>query len=200
VTWSSNHTLESKVIDHLLWEGKEMDWLRRKGEERAQAKSDREAAQAEAERVRQEQDRQQAEAHRAYMAEVVEDYGLVKFTRDGSVQWQVSTTAEAKLAIKQLRLKKKELTAQKREIAADVSAVRAEYRTKAAGRLYMGRGGGTAGQMIRAGVRAKRRSERMAVEDSVVPLEQQKAQLDARMLVIDRAIAQIETDELQRDA
>ncbi len=177
-----------------------MDWLRRKGEERAQAKVEREAAQAEAERVRQEQDRQQQEAHRAYMAEVVEDYGLVKFQRDGSVQWDVNTTAEAKLAIKQLRLKKKELAAEKREIASEMAGVRAEYRTKAAGRLYMGRGGGTTGQIIRAGVRAKRRGERMAVEQSVVPLEQEKGQLDARMLVIDRAIAQIETDELKREA
>lgn len=89
--------------------GEDVDWLKRKGEERAQAKSAREAAEAEAERARQEEERQRQEAQRAYMAEIVEDYGVIAFERDGSIQLHVNSTAEAKLAIKQPRLKKKEL-------------------------------------------------------------------------------------------
>jgi hypothetical protein len=109
----------------------------------------------------------------------------------------VNNSAEGKLAIKQLRIKKKELATEKREVAADIAGVRAEYRTKAAGRVYLGRGGGKTGMAVRAGVRAKRRGERMAVEESVVPMEREKANLDARMNAIDRAIAQIETWEMR---
>jgi hypothetical protein len=176
-----------------------VDWLKRKSEERAEAERQRQAQRAEEERARREAEAARQAAEEAYLEQIVEDYGVVKFRRSGSVWYDVNSAAEAKLAIKQLRLKKKELTAEKREISSDIAEIRAEYRTKAAGRIYMGRGGGKSGAMMRAGVRAKRRGERLQVEADVVPLEREKAQLDARMLVIDRAIAQIEADELRRD-
>ena len=159
-----------------------MDWLKK-----------RQANKVEEMRQRLEAEQAQKEAEQAYWAEIVEDYGFVQFERSGGVQLNINNAAESKLAIKQLRLKKKELATEKREAASEIAGVRAEYRTKAAGRVYMGRGGGKSGALVRGAVRAKRRGERMAVEESVVPLEEVKRNLDARMNAIDRAIMQIET-------
>ena len=84
-------------------------------------------------------------------------------------------------------------TAQKRELSAEIAATRAEYRTKVGGRISTrALGGGTSGRIMRAGVQAKRRSERMEVDNAIVPVEQKRNEIDRRMIEIDRAVARIE--------
>lgn len=159
-----------------------MDWIKRKLAQVAEAKE----AQAEASREREVADRE-------YEQEVVEDFGVVAFQRDGGIRVNANGPAEEKLAITELRLKKKELTAQKRELTAGIAAHRAEFRTKVAGRhSTVGLGRGTTGRIIRAGVQNKRRNERMEVDNAVVPIEQERNAIDRRMIEIDRAIARIQ--------
>jgi hypothetical protein len=137
-------------------------------------------------------------AQRAYAEEVVEDLGVIAFHRNGSIQLRVGNAAEQKLAIKELRLKKKELAAQKRELTANIAAIRAQYRTKVAGRYStVGLGRGTGGRIIRAGIQAKRRGERMQVDSAVVPIEHKRNAIDSQMILIDRAIARIEAESFR---
>ena len=180
-----------------------MDWWKRRSAQRAAEYAEREqrmaAERAEREQreaaelaAREEAERQRQEMERAYWAEIVDDRGVVAWQRDGTINVKATGPAEIKLAIKELRLKKRELTASKRELQAEIAAIRAEYRTKVAGR-YTTRGlTGTSGKIIRAGIQQKRRNERMGVEEQVVPIEQQRNEIDRQMIMIDRAIAQID--------
>ena len=170
-----------------------MNWIKRKLEQVADAKE----ARAEGARERKAAERAAAEerdaADRAHAQEVVEDYGVIGFQRDGGIRVNANDAAERKLAIKQLRLKKKEMTAQKRELTAQIAAIRAEYRTKVAGRISTGGlPRGTTGRMIRAGVQNKRRNERMSVDNAIVPIEQERNAVDAQIIYVDRAIAGLE--------
>jgi len=170
-----------------------MDWLKRRQERKADERLERERHQAEVQAEEDATNRARAEAERAYQSEIVEDLGVVGFQRDGSVVVNVTNAAETKLAIQELRLKKKELTAQKRELTAEIAAIRAEYRGRVAGRYStVGLGRGTTGRIMRAGVQAKRRSERIDVDNAVVPTEQDRNAIDVRMIAVDRTVARLQ--------
>lgn len=70
---------------------------------------------------------------------------------------------------------------------------RRKERTKVAGRhSSVGLGRGTGGRIIRAGIQAKRRGERMQTDDAIVPIERERNVIDSQMIAIDRAIARLE--------
>lgn len=59
---------------------------------------------------------------------------IVSFTPDGTVSVNVNSVADAKLAIKAFRLKRKELLAAKRQVRTAIMDVRADYRSRVAQR------------------------------------------------------------------
>lgn len=111
----------------------------------------------------------------------------------GRIEARAESRAEAKLVIKELKLKKKELQMGRRQITQEMQAVRAEYRSRVAGRhstVGLGRGG--MGRVVRAGIQGKRRAERMQSDDAVSRLEQQRNVYDSDMLELDRLILRFE--------
>ncbi|MCA1572735.1 MAG: hypothetical protein LC798_21060 [Chloroflexi bacterium] len=123
---------------------------------------------------------------------IADDGSTVTFLPDGSMRVTATTVDEAKIGIKQLRLHKRGLTAQKRELTAQIQAIRAEHRSRVAGRHVLPRGGGRLGQITRVGIQIKRRAERMQADNAVVPLERQRAALEEQLIEVDRGIAQLE--------
>lgn len=118
---------------------------------------------------------------------------------DELADMDVSTPAEAKIAIKLARIRKKEIAAEKRELAAELADVREEWRNKTAGRVNMvglGRGGG--GRLVRGAVQSKRRGERMAHAGVVNEFSDRKQELDRRLITLDRLIADLERKSLER--
>lgn len=105
----------------------------------------------------------------------------------------VSTPADAKLAIKLARLRKKEIQAEKRELASELADVREEWRGKTAGRIStVGLGRGTSGRMVRGAIQVKRRSEKMGHADVVNEFSDRRQDLDRQIMLIDRLIADME--------
>lgn len=173
-----------------------MDWLKRRQERKAAERHEGDRQSAEERAAQDAADRIRAAAERAYQLEVVKDLGVVAFQRDGSIQVKATNAAEKKLAVKELRLRRKELAAQKRELTAEMAAIRADYRGKVAGRYSTtGLGRGTTGRIMRAGVQQKRRSERMEVDEAIVPIERERNAIDRRLIAIDRAIARLQATE-----
>ena len=94
-----------------------------------------------------------------------------------------------KLAIQKLRLKTRRLAAQRRELTAEAATIRSEYRGTFAGRdSTLGFGRGTTGRIMRAGVRANRRSQRV---------EHERNAIDIQMLAVDHTVARLEAGESQ---
>jgi hypothetical protein len=113
-----------------------------------------------------------------------------KVTEDGLVWTNVANTAEAKLAIKQLRLAKRVLQAQKKELAALKTQQNARWRDVTAGRLpiYTGSSKSFMGNMVRY----KRRGERMEHAEAVNRITEQTERINSIILDIDREIMSAE--------
>lgn len=120
------------------------------------------------------------------------DKELVRVLDNGNIQIDVGSAAEAKLAIKQLRLHKKQLRLDKKAIAARIAQIRSEYRTESASRGSMFRGGGGLGKFIRGVQRANRDGARSSKENAIAPLEREKMNIDRLLADIDAAIIKIE--------
>lgn len=127
-------------------------------------------------------------------AELLEarDAGGVVVQDDGDIVIAVTTVPEAKLAIRRLRLKKREYAAQKKELQAAINAIRAERRAEIAQQGSMLRGGGTFGQVVRAGQRLGRDADRRAYVQRLQPYEDAKAAIDRMVLEIDKSITTLE--------
>lgn len=169
-----------------------MDWLKRRGERKEAEREERDKLQAAQQAAHDAANRIREAAERAYKEEIVEDLGVVAFQRSGTIRVTATNTAEKKLAIRELRLKKKELTAQKRELTAEIAAIRAEYREKVAGQYSTAAlPRGTAGRALRADIQANRRSEKVEVDKAIMPIERKRNAIDNRMITIDRTIARL---------
>lgn len=153
---------------------------RQRDEEVARSLARAEAAQVEAER-------QAAAARAAQRAAFTDAVGVELAEMD------VNTPAEAKLAIKLARLRKKELQSEKREISADLADHREGWRERQAGRhSTVGLGRGTGGRIVRAGIQAKRRSERQANANVVNAFSDAKQEIDRKIAIVDRLIIDLE--------
>ena len=112
--------------------------------------------------------------------------------------FEVNTPADASYAIKLARLRKRELQARKRELASELADVREEWRGRQAGRIStVGLGRGTGARMVRAGIQAKRRSERQAHSDRVNAFSDARQDLDRMILAIDRLVMELERQAME---
>lgn len=116
---------------------------------------------------------------------------LVQIT-DKEVKYHVTNVAEAKLVIKQLRLKKKEFGLEKRVVLEKQKEIRAQYTTEVRHRGSMVRGGGGLSKFIRRVQAVSRDSKRSNLANALAPLESKKQQIERIMTAIDSAILQLE--------
>lgn len=111
---------------------------------------------------------------------------------NGTVRTQFDTVAEAKIAIKELRLEKKDWNVTKKDVAAQIAAIRADYRSEVAQRGSKVQGGGGFGRFLRGMQTASRDNRRAKVDEAIRPLEEHKADLDRVLTNIDSVILQLE--------
>lgn len=117
---------------------------------------------------------------------------IVKFT-DTDLDISLRSVADAKRALKELKLKKKEYALAKRDISQRQKLIRAEYTDTVRRRGSKFRGGGGLGSFIRTVQTFSRDAERSALAQQLAPLERQKNSVDAIINGIDQAILQIES-------
>lgn len=112
---------------------------------------------------------------------------------DGSsIRLNVANPAEAKVALKELKLKKKEYGLLKREIALQQKEVRSAYTNEVATRGSRFMGGGGLGRFVRAVQTISRDSKRAEVANRIAPLEQRSMEIEAVIHAIDSTILQVE--------
>ncbi len=117
---------------------------------------------------------------------------FVTISDDGRINVSVQSLAEAKIAIKALKLKKKEYALTKRELSQEQKIIRAEYTDKVRQQGSKFRGGGSIGRFVRTVQTVNRDANRRALAQRLAPLEEQKNAVDGIMTVIDEAILQLE--------
>jgi hypothetical protein len=160
-------------------------------QDRAEIRAARDAQEAEEQQRRAEE---QAEADRqAELRYAEEVFGAELANLD------TNTPEEAKYAIKLARLRKRELQAEKKELAAELADERERWRGRQAGRIStVGLGRGTGGRMMRAGVQAKRRGERLEHAGLVNEFSDARQELDRPIALVDRLIIDLEREATRR--
>lgn len=101
--------------------------------------------------------------------------------------------ADAKLALRLARVRKQELASEKRELATELAEVREAWRERTAGRIStigLGRGGGA--KMLRVGIQAKRRTERLEHAAEVNAFSDARQVIDRKLAIIDRLIVELQ--------
>jgi hypothetical protein len=116
----------------------------------------------------------------------------VVFLDNGDIHLNVGTVEEAKLAIKQLKLKKKEYAVAKKAVTNEMSQIRATRSQQVAQQGSMMRGGGNVGKTVRTFERIGRDADKRKHANTLAPLEAQKAAIARATLVLDQAIMRIE--------
>lgn len=117
---------------------------------------------------------------------------FVTITANGELRVSAQSVAEAKIAIKELKLKKREYALVRREITQQQKQIRAEYTDSVRQRGSKFRGGGTIGYLVRTVQTINRDAARRTLAQELAPLEEQKNAVEAIINAIDRAILQIE--------
>ena len=122
---------------------------------------------------------------------------VVLFTDDGDIALRVTSVPEAKLAIKQLRLRKKAVGLEKREVTHAITAINTQRRMQTANQGSKMRGGGDVGKIVRSFQTLGRDADRRNHAARLQPYQQEKARLDQYTLTIDQLITQLEAYILQ---
>lgn len=117
---------------------------------------------------------------------------FISISEDGRINIAVQSVAEAKIAIKALKLKKKEFALTKREISQQQKIVRADYTDKVRQQGSKVRGGGSIGRFVRTVQTINRDADRRALAQRLAPLEEQKNAVDRIITAIDQTILQLE--------
>lgn len=117
---------------------------------------------------------------------------FVTITADGELHVSVRSVAEAKIAIKELKLKKKECALVKRKISQSQKQIRAEYTDSVRQRGSKFRGGGSIGRLVRTVQTINRDADRRTLAQELAPLEQQKNAVEVIINATDQAILQVE--------
>lgn len=117
---------------------------------------------------------------------------FISISEDGRINIAVQSVAEAKIAIKALKLKKKEFALTKREISQQQKIIRADYTDKVRQQGSKVRGGGSIGRFVRTVQTINRDADRRALAQRLAPLEEQKNAVDRIITAIDQAILQLE--------
>ena len=100
------------------------------------------------------------------------------------IKVEVETIAEARSAVKKLRLRKEQLRQRKKVINLEMKDIRAKYRDKLSGRT----GRGFLGAIRKAG----KESARAQRDRELRPLQDEKIKIDDFILQIDQAILRLE--------
>ncbi|KAM3102995.1 hypothetical protein ACKFKF_02475 [Phormidesmis sp. 146-12] len=111
---------------------------------------------------------------------------------DGRINISAQSLAQAKIAIKALKLKKKEYALVKRELTQQQKVIRAEYTDQVRQQGSKVRGGGSIGRFVRTVQTINRDADRRALAQQLAPLEEQKNVVDGIIMAIDQAILQLE--------
>jgi len=111
---------------------------------------------------------------------------------NGQVSIHVSNVAEAKLALSELRTKKKELALAKRAAIQEQRQIRAGYTSAVRQRGSKFVGGGSIGRIARGLQTASRDATRRQLANALAPLEDRRSGIDARILALDAAIVQLQ--------
>jgi hypothetical protein len=117
---------------------------------------------------------------------------FVSITTEGKLCVSAQSVAEAKIAIKELKLKKKEYALVKRKISQSQKQIRAEYTHNVRQRGSKFRGSGSIGRLIRTVQTINRDADRRTLAQELAPLEHQKSAVEATLNAIDQAIVQLE--------
>ena len=110
-----------------------------------------------------------------------------------TVHIKASSPAEAKIALKELKLKKKEYALLKRELNLEQKEIRAVYTDEVRTRGSMLRGGGGFGKFARLIQTASRDGKRHQLAAALAPLEQEKQSIESIISAIDSVSIQVET-------
>ena len=116
------------------------------------------------------------------------------------VSVNATSLPEAKLALKELRLKKKEFGIQKKLILARQQEIRASYTEEVRTRGSIVRGGGGIGKFLRLVQTISRDSKRSRLAVDLAPLEREKQEVENMIHTIDRVILQVEAQLLRYEA
>jgi hypothetical protein len=117
---------------------------------------------------------------------------FVTFTPKGEIHVHARNTAEAKMAIRELRTKKKELSLSKRAIMQEKREIRAAYTdlVRRRGSKFIGRG--SIGRFIRSLQTLDRDAARRHLANELAPLEQEQTRIEAWIMAIDSVIIQLQ--------
>lgn len=116
----------------------------------------------------------------------------VTFAPSGEIIVRANTVAEAKLALKELKLKKKEQSILKRQLMEQERQIRATYTDTVRRRGSKFQGGGTVGKYVRLFQTAKRDATRSDLAVELTPLEHQKSRCEAMIQLLNKFILQVE--------
>ena len=121
-----------------------------------------------------------------------EPNNFVTITDAGELRVSARSIPETKIAIKELKLKKKEYALVKRKIHQNQKQIRAEYTYRVRQRGSKFRGGGSIGSFVRTVQTINRDDDRRTLAQQLAPLEQQKNTVDEIINAIEQTILQIE--------
>ena len=126
------------------------------------------------------------------MAMLSDPNSFVTITDNGELCISAQSIAETKIAIKELKLKKKEYALVKRTIYQNQKQIRADYTDRVRQRGSKFIGGGSIGRFVRTVQTINRDDERRILAQQLSPLEQQKNTIDRIITAIDQAVLQCE--------
>lgn len=126
--------------------------------------------------------------------------GLILTNETGDIGVSLKTAAEAKLAVKDLRLRKRALNAEKRLVTQQMAAIRRDYTVMNANRGPSMRGGGNVGKIVRSMDSVTRSIERSNRERDLMPLDERKRWYEARVNDVDALIQRLEAYMVQLEA
>ena len=112
------------------------------------------------------------------------------------IRYSVNNLAEAKIALKELKLIKKEFGMVKRNIMAQQKEIRSSYTHEVRCRGSIMRGGGGFGAFVRVIQTISRDSHRVALANALAPLENERIRIEYRIGVVDSLILRLESQSL----
>jgi hypothetical protein len=175
------------------------DFLQRQQEEKRLA----ETAAEEKMRREQQQEQERRDKEKQRQAKEHAKWGVSDSTYVGiqgrQITVNVNSVDEAKLALKELKLKKKEFGLLKRSITEKQKEIRADYTGDVRSRGSMMRGGGGLGKLVRVMQSASRDARRAQLARNLEPLEAKKQEIEAMIRAIDSAILQVEAALLKHN-
>jgi cobalamin biosynthesis Co2+ chelatase CbiK len=117
---------------------------------------------------------------------------FVNISNNGDLNVSAKSVAEAKIAIKELKLNKREYALAKREISQQQKLIRAEYTNSVRQKGSKFIGGGGFGRLVRTVQTISRDADRRTLAQELAPLEQHKNAIDCIINAIEQAVLQLE--------